>query len=57
MKKFFQNIILLACIEKNIGDDLFVYVICKRYKNCNFIINNDAKYGDLIKLENLSLVD
>lgn len=45
---------LFGCIEKNIGDDLFLYLICKRYPEVDFVISEDANYGTLKKLENLS---
>lgn len=48
-----RKVYLFACIEKNIGDDLFVYSICKRYPSCKFIISKAAKYGSLQKIPNL----
>lgn len=45
--------LLYACIEKNIGDDLFIYTICKRYPNHIFYISSEAKYGALKDIENL----
>lgn len=45
--------IIFACIEKNIGDDLFVYSICSRYKDKTFYIDKTAQYGDLAKIDNL----
>ena len=48
-----NNILLFACIEKNIGDDLFIYTISNRYKNVVFRISAEAKYGTLKKLDNL----
>lgn len=50
MKKIF----LFACIEKNFGDDLFIYNITNRYKNYRFITEYTAKYGDLKYIQNLS---
>lgn len=49
-----KKILLFACVEKNIGDDLFIYVLCNRYKHCNFVISDRAKYGNLLKIPNLS---
>lgn len=48
-----KKAMLFACIEKNIGDDLFVYLVCKRYKNVDFYISDEAKYGSLEKISNL----
>lgn len=48
-----KSVILFACIETNIGDDLFVRTICNRYPNVDFYITNLAKYGDLEKIPNL----
>ena len=45
--------IIFACIEKNIGDDLFIYSVCSRYKNILFYIDKSAQYGDLAQLDNL----
>lgn len=48
-----MKVILFACIEKNIGDDLFIYCITNRYKNIDFYIDASANYGDLSKIDNL----
>lgn len=48
-----KKVLLFACIEKNIGDDLFIYTLCQRYKNIDFYISKDAEYGALKELENL----
>lgn len=48
-----KTVLLFACIEKNIGDDLFVWLLCNRYPHINFIITEDAKYGMLEKIPNL----
>ena len=48
-----MNVILFACIEKNIGDDLFVETICHRYPEIEFYITEDAQYGSLKRLNNL----
>lgn len=45
--------ILFACIEKNIGDDLFVKLVCERYPNTQFVITADAEYGSLATIKNL----
>ncbi len=38
-----KNIFLKAYLKRNLGDDLFIKIICERYKDF-FIINNDPKY-------------
>lgn len=48
---------LFACIEKNIGDDLFVRTICNRYPNTKFIITSEANYGSLQNIHNLIFSD
>lgn len=48
-----MRVYLFACIEKNIGDDLFIKVICERYPNIIFVIAEQAKYGSLKKIPNL----
>lgn len=45
--------LLFACIEKNIGDDLFIETLCARYPNIRFVISSDAKYGSLEQIPNL----
>ncbi len=47
------EVVLFACIEKNIGDDLFIYTICKRYPDITFIISHAAKYGSIAQLGNV----
>ena len=51
--KYEKKALLFACIEKNIGDDLFVYLVCNRYTNVQFYITSDANYGTLSKIQNL----
>lgn len=48
-----KKALLFACIEKNIGDDLFIYLVCKRYPNTTFTISSAAQYGTLKELPNL----
>lgn len=48
-----MKVVLFACIEKNIGDDLFVYCLCKRYPNIMFTISNKARYGALAEIPNI----
>ena len=49
-----EKVFLFACIEKNIGDDLFVRTVCERYPHVQFTISSDANYGTLSKINNLS---
>ncbi len=51
MKK--KKVYLFACIEKNIGDDLFIYIVSHRYPNVEFIISSDANYLKINSLKNL----
>ena len=48
-----MRVYLFACIEKNIGDDLFIKLLCERYPNIEFTISDQAKYGSLEKISNL----
>ena len=48
-----MRVYLFPCIEKNIGDDLFIKLLCERYPEINFIISDRAKYGSLHKIPNL----
>lgn len=53
MKHKQDDILLFACIERNIGDDLFIQTLCNRYPKHNFIISDKAKYGSLSRIDNL----
>lgn len=46
-----MKIYLKAFIDKNLGDDLFIDIVTKRYQNEKFLINDRAKY---LNNENLS---
>lgn len=48
-----MKVYLFACIEKNIGDDLFVKLLCERYPHIDFIISDQARYGSLAEIPNL----
>ncbi|MDK0796558.1 polysaccharide pyruvyl transferase family protein [Clostridium perfringens] len=48
-----KKVLLFACIEKNMGDDLFISLICNRYPNTKFVISSEAEYGDLKNIDNL----
>lgn len=53
-----KHILLKAYTEKNLGDDLFVKIICERYKNTKFSIFASYKQAEHLQnvLSNLSLV-
>ena len=48
-----KKMYLFACIEKNIGDDLFIYCVCKRYPFIDFIISDQANYMKINNISNL----
>ena len=48
-----KQMYLFACIEKNIGDDLFIYAVTQRYPKINFIISSDADYLKVNEINNL----
>ena len=48
-----NSILLFPCIEKNIGDDLFIKILCSRYPNIEFEISDKARYGELQNIQNL----
>lgn len=48
-----KKVRLFACIEKNLGDDLFIYLVCNRYKNVKFEISSNAKYLKVNNIQNL----
>ena len=48
-----MKVYLFACIEKNIGDDLFIKLLCERYPKVDFVISEQARYGTLEKIPNL----
>lgn len=52
-----MKVYLFACIEKNIGDDLFVTILCERYPDIEFVITSQAKYGSLKDIPNLVFCD
>lgn len=52
-----MRVYLFACIEKNIGDDLFVKLLCERYPDIVFVITSKAKYGSLKRIPNLVFSD
>ena len=56
MKKL--NIYIFAYARKNLGDDLFIEVITKRYKNANFTIAVSPEYYESLEsIPNLQRID
>lgn len=51
--KFMKKVLLMACIEKNVGDDLFIRIVCERYPNVDFYISDKANYPELNNISNL----
>lgn len=49
-----MKIFLKAYFRKNLGDDLFVYILCKRYPNITFSAISTTKYN--LKLDNLKII-
>ena len=52
-----MRVYLFACIERNIGDDLFVKILCERYPATEFVITSKAKYGSLERIPDLVFSD
>lgn len=48
-----STVLLFPCIEKNLGDDLFVKLICEKLPNKTFEVSDRAKYGSLTRINNL----
>ena len=48
-----DSMYIFGCIEKNIGDDLFIYTVCNRYPGVRFIISDSAKYLVVNNIKNL----
>lgn len=48
-----MRVIIFACIEKNIGDDLFISTVCNRYPWIDFYISSDAEYLSTNNIPNL----
>lgn len=52
-----RKVLLRAYVAGNLGDDLFVKVICERYPNTNFILIGDSKYMESFScLKNLNYI-
>lgn len=51
-----MNVFLKSYAALNLGDDLFIKIICERYPNHNFTIMTDAKYKKIYEgIKNLSV--
>lgn len=46
MKNLDRYILIRAYVNGNLGDDLFVRILCDRYPNSNFILIGSKKYRD-----------
>lgn len=50
-----MNILLKLYPNLNLGDDLFLKIICERYSDTNFLLLADQRYKDFNKWENLNV--
>lgn len=48
-----KNIYLNCVYKRNLGDDIFIKIICERYNDCNFLIPNYRKAEIIPKINNL----
>lgn len=48
-----KTVYLNAYVRGNLGDDLFIYRLCKRYKNTRFIIEGEKRYKKMLRFKNL----
>lgn len=44
-----MRVLIRAFLDKNLGDDLFVYILCKRYPMTQFYIIGEKKYKEIKK--------
>ena len=51
-----KNIYLNCVYKRNLGDDIFIKIICERYNDCNFLIPNYRKAEIIPKIKNLKNV-
>lgn len=52
-----KRAMIYAYTANNLGDDLFIYLLCKRYKNTQFSIYAPARYKETFKgLKNLRVI-
>lgn len=52
MKKVYLN----AYVKNNLGDDLFIYEICKRYPDVRFILEGNKRFKKALRLRNLCFI-
>jgi len=53
-----KKILMVAGAKKNLGDDLFIYILANRYKDTKFYLCSKTKYNkNSLKLNNLKLVN
>lgn len=52
MKKFYVE----GYWKGNLGDDLFLKILCERYPECNFTIIADFKYRETYNFENIEFI-
>ena len=52
-----KKIFIKAYTENNLGDDLFVFILCQRYPHCEFLMPCSLKYRRAFRhIENLKLL-
>lgn len=42
-----MKVLVRAFLDNNLGDDLFIYILCNRYKNTKFDIIGETKYKNI----------
>ncbi|RTQ94292.1 polysaccharide pyruvyl transferase family protein [Lysinibacillus telephonicus] len=53
-----KNILLFAYTNTNLGDDLFIYILCNRYPQHKFYLVSYGDYKDkLVDIPNLEIID
>ena len=52
-----KSVFLKAYSRNNLGDDLFIYVICKRYKNKFTMLSNKKMTYELREFGNLRVLN
>lgn len=50
-----KKILIKAYTQMNLGDDLFIKLLCERYKNIEFYLYTTEEYKDLIGIESKNL--
>lgn len=51
-----MKVLIDAYLEGNFGDDLLVYIICRRYKNVDFYIFADDEYKKTISINWITFI-